>query len=308
MIKTLTINSDEAKRFRRGLQRDEIGDMPIAEKRQQWEQSSGQIATPSGVNAHKVIMAGVSCLLLVPDNQSEPFNLIVYLHGGGLVEGSSETSRVWCARIALATDTAVLVIDYRLAPEHPYPAAQNDTQAVLNKVMRSTQFKQVISVGAESSGAILALQAMIDCQKAQQPLPASMFFLSPSLDLTFSGDSISNNHTRDPFVSKAVLEYYATLYAGSGKRSMRKLSPLFNDLSGLPATSVHVDEDEILLDDSQRLVSILANNGISAELVLGKGLWHTWPCWGDFPESAEALEQIADHIRMHAPDQINSKL
>ena len=307
-MKTLTINSEEAMRIRGELQRDDIGDMPVDEKRRQWEDSSKKTETPDGVNVHKVNLAGVRCLLLVPDYKSEPVDLIVYLHGGGLVEGSAETARVWCARIALATDAAVLVIDYRLAPEHPYPAAQDDTQAVLVEVMHSRQFDRVISIGADSSGSVLALQAMIDCRKAQQTLPASAFFLSPSLDLTFSGDSIDNNHTRDPVVSKAVLEYYATLYAGSGKRSMRELSPLFNDLSGLPATLVHVDEAEILLDDSRRFVSTLVSNGINAEMVLGKGLWHTWPCWGDFPESDHALKQIAGHIQMHTPDHINCNL
>ncbi len=299
-MRRIRLKSAEAARLRNGLVRDDVDDGCLVEKRRLWELASARIETPVGVAVQNVALGGVDCLLLTPEHHEAPLDLIVYLHGGGLVEGSAETFRVWCARVAKATVAAVLVVDYRLAPENPYPAAQNDTIRVMQVIQSDVRFKRVVSIGADSSGALLALQALVHLRDKSQRLPMSAFLLSPSLDLTLCGQSIQENADVDPLVSERVLAHYATLYAGDTGHSLAAISPLFADLSALPPMLVHVDDGEILLDDARSLCSRLIQQGCVAEIVLGRGLWHTWPCWGEFPESEEALGQIAEHVRFWA--------
>lgn len=302
-FKPISLRSTAAAQIRQSLQQDILNENAIAENRRCWEEGSAAIDTPAGIRTESVMVANVECLLLTPDTRTR--DLILYIHGGGLVEGSAETSRVWCARIAMMTGVPVLSVDYKLAPEHPYPAAQNEIINVLKSLGSDDRVDRVISIGADSSGALLAIQALIEQVSNKKTLPLTAFLISPSIDITFSGDSMIENATRDPFVSRAVLEHYASLYIGTSQQSRFALSPLFANLSGLPPLLIHADADEILVDDSRRLAASIKKHGGSVDLVVSQGLWHTWPCWGEFPESNDALLQITGHIHSHAPHKSN---
>ena len=292
------MTSQPAKQIRNGLIRDVLDKTPIVLKREQWENSARTQPTPSGVNVRNLNLGGVPCLLCISDKPTSK-NTIVYFHGGGLVEGSVETHRSWTCRLALQTGCKVLSVEYRLAPEHPYPAAVDDVLSVCKSLTSNIEFSDGLCIGADSTGCILGLLALLKLKSHSGNRANCAFLLSPSIDLTFSGSSIELNASLDPLVSLEVLEHCAELYAGSKDMHDPDISPLFADLQGLPPLLLMADDQEILLDDTTRLAGRVEKAGGTVKLHVTHGLWHVWPIWGDFPESVYALEMIAQHITHH---------
>lgn len=288
--------SKEALRIRGSLQRDSISNDVVA-NRLAWEESARQIETPKEVGINIMLLAGVQCMSHKAQDEDDTDDLIVYIHGGGLVEGSIETSRHWCSRLAKATRKTVISIDYRLAPEHPYPAGLDDVLAVIHALNKNQPRAVIKSIGADSSGCNLLLGALFQLRKEGSELAQSVFLLSPSIDLTFSGDSFASNKDNDPFVSSDVLELYARYYAGGRDLSSQEISPIFGSFEKLPPMLVLVDSDELLLDDANRLTKRVRESAGFASLIVAQGLWHAWPTWGEFPEAQLALEQLAEHIQ-----------
>jgi len=205
--------SPSAKAIRDTLVREVMDDTPLTVKREQWEKSARLIPTPAGVSISNVTVGGVACLQCEPD-QLYTNSVIVYCHGGGLVEGSAETFRVWASRMALHVGCRAICVDYRLAPENPYPAAINDVLAVC-KSLKVENRAERYCIGADSSGCNLALLAMLKLNDTEEHYPVSAFFLSPSVDFTFSSASIETNAAKDLVVSLDVLKQYANYYAGN---------------------------------------------------------------------------------------------
>lgn len=299
---TLPEISEEAQKIRLNLERESLDDTPIPEKRRIWEEYARSVKAIETVHTENIEVVGVPCMLHTPQVSGCSSEVIAYIHGGGLVEGSAVTCREWCSRLALAAKQSVLAIDYRLAPECPYPAAIEDVVAVFGSQQEISDSCVISSMGADSTGSVLALRSMIILRDRGSTLPESCFLLSPSIDLSFSGTSMKTNSENDPLVSKEVLEHYANLYAGGNSLSSPEISPLFADLRGLPPILVHVDSDELLLDDAKRVVAIVGESGGSIRLIQSHGLWHTWPAWCDFPEANLATEQIVEHIHMNKRD------
>ncbi len=283
-----------ARKIRDDLSRDVLDETPIALKRKQWEDSAREQPTPSGVNVRHLNLAGVPCLLCECE-QPKSNTTIVYCHGGGL-EGSVETHRAWTCRLALHTACKVLSVQFRLAPEHPYPAAVEDVLSVCNELASNACFAGGLCIGADSTGCLLGLLALIKLKANNSIKPNCAFFLSPSIDLTFSGASIESNASLDPVVSLDVLRHYSELYADGRDMHHSDISPLFAELQGIPPILLLADDHEILLDDATRLAEYVTNAGGKAKLHVTQGLWHVWPIWGDFPESVIALDMIRQHI------------
>lgn len=275
--------------------RDVLDATPIAVKRALWEESTRLLPTPCGVSTRNVLIGHVPCLLCAPIHL-ESDNVVVYCHGGGLVEGSAETYRVWTSRLALYTGCRVISVDYRLAPEHPYPAAIEDVISVCRSLLDDVDYSGRISIGGDSTASILALAALLYFRPHDKYNIHSGFLLSPSIDLTFSGNSIETNAFLDPLVSLAVLKHYAELYACGKELGSPEISPLFAELVELPPILVMVDDQEILLDDAIRLVQKITSSAGIAKLHVVNGLWHVWPAWGEFAESTMALRSIRRHI------------
>lgn len=291
----MTEPSAEAQQIKQTLTRDVLDTTPIDDKRKAWEAASRAASIPDGVTTDILNVAKVRCALHSCTDGQASQSLIVYLHGGGLVEGSVQTSREWCCRLAKTAGHSVLAIDYSLAPEHPYPVAINEVIAVCHAIVKDEQCS-LMSIGGDSTGCVLALRAIMHLRDNNKPMPSSCFFLSPSLDLSFSGESIKSNSDRDLLVSHDVLAHYATLYAGTQALSSAEISPLFGDLHNLPPALVLVDESELLLDDAVRLSQGIQQTGGSVNLIISRGLWHVWPTWADFPEAQIATREIVDHI------------
>ncbi len=286
--------SPAAKAIRETLVREPLDDTPLNHKREQWEASSRLVPTPTGANVQKVKVGGVACLLCEPDHLNTN-TVIVYFHGGGLVEGSAETFRVWTSRMALHLGCRVVSVDYRLAPEYPYPAALNDVLAVCNALPAYFDCESWC-IGADSTGCILALSAILKLSGSNRIFPSRAFLLSPSIDLSFSSASIKTNAGSDRVVSLDVARHCAKLYAGEHDLRNPDISPLFADFQRIPPMLVLVDDSEILLDDAKRLKQKLIESGGVVDLRVSHGLWHVWPAWGEFPESINALDDIKQHI------------
>lgn len=219
---------------------------------------------------------------------------ILYLHGGYYVAGGPPTYRNLAARLAAGLDADVLLPDYRLAPEHPYPAAVDDGIAAYRALLATGVDPSTAAIAGDSAGGGLTLAVLLRAKAEGVALPAGAVLLSPWTDLTCSGESIDGNDAADDVLWAASLRAAAAHYAGTSDPALPELSPLFGDLSGLPPLFVTVDESEALLDDSLRLTERARAAGTSVELRRTTGLFHIWPV--TVPYVREARQTVAEIV------------
>ncbi len=225
---------------------------------------------------------------------------ILYLHGGGYVFGSLDSHRNIAWRLARASGLSVLLVDYRLAPEHPYPAAVDDAFGAYQWLLDQQVANDRLVVAGDSAGGGLATALMLRLKTEGLRLPEAAVLLSPWADLTLSGASMSDNAAVDAMLSPEALSKFKTLYLGNTDPGAAYASPLYADLSGLPPVHVTVGSTEVLLSDAENLVTRINTCGGTAELSIWPKLPHVFPIFGDLiPESKQAIEEIAAFIRTH---------
>jgi monoterpene epsilon-lactone hydrolase len=191
-----------------------------------------------------------------------------------------------------------LAIDYRLAPEHPFPAALEDCYTVYHWLLRNGIAPQNIVIAGDSAGANLTLAALISLRDAGIPLPSAAVCLSPMTDLLATGESFRSKH--DPALTKNFALTMARHYASNQDRHLPLLSPYYGDLRELPPLLIQVGEDEILLSDAQRLADKAQHAGVAVTLVIWPNMWHVWHLLVPIlPEAQEAVNAIATFIREH---------
>ncbi|HTX90999.1 MAG TPA: alpha/beta hydrolase [Anaerolineales bacterium] len=265
------------------------------------------ILVPRGVTVCTIQAGGVHAEWIEPVG-TKTSRVILYLHGGAYCICSLDTHRGLAARLALACQARTLVIDYRLAPENPFPAALEDTLAAYRWLLEQGTPPDRIAVGGDSAGGGLTLAAALSLKAVRQPLPAAIFLISPWTDLTFSGDSIRTRKSVDPIFGHNGGPQYVPAYTGNHDPSDPLISPLFGDLHNFPPTLVHVGNDEILLDDSTRLVNRMAAAGSRAELEVWDGMWHVFPAFAPFvPEAQFAIDKIGAFVRREIPQSIKEQ-
>lgn len=202
---------------------------------------------------------------------------LLWLHGGAFVLGSSASYRPFAARLARATGADVIVPDYRLAPEHPFPAALHDTIAALDALGAAGYAMEDVAIGGDSCGANLALGALQARMARRAALPAALWVISPYLDLTHAGASVRERAALDPFVDPAGMPETARTYLGNIDPADRRASPLFGKVAGLPLTLIQVGSDEVLFDDAVRLRDRICAAGGRAVFQEWAGMIHVWP-------------------------------
>ena len=230
-----------------------------------------------------------------------PSRVILHLHGGGFFMGSPSSYRNRSVRLAYRCSAEVFVPDYRLAPEHPYPAALEDALAAWRHVTTLRPGRPVLVTG-DSAGGGLALSLLLRLRELGQPMPPAAVLLSPWTDLTVSGASIEQNRRRDRWLSREHLETWARHYVGIADPRSPYLSPVFADLSGLPPLLLLAGRDEVLLDDTLRVQAAATRAGTDARVLVGHGMQHDWPLalpWLD--ESRDAWEAIRRFVEEHSP-------
>jgi len=279
-------------------------ELTIQEQRTRMDELARRgIRLPKGVSVCTTMAGGIHSEWVQP-SRNEAKRVILYLHGGGYCICSLDTHRGLAARLALAGESRLLVPDYRLAPEHPFPAALEDALAAYRWLLAQGFSPDNIAVGGDSAGGGLTLATAVSLRESGDPLPAALFLISPWTDLTFSGESIHTRLQVDPIFGRNGGPHYVPAYAGNADPANPLISPLFADLHGLPPTLIHVGNDEILLDDSTRLAQRLKTAGVNAQLKVWEGMWHVFQAFAPFaPEGQVSIEEIGAFVRKNIADE-----
>ena len=227
---------------------------------------------------------------------------ILYLHGGGYVIGSIDTHRELAGRLSQAAGARVLIIEYRLAPEHPYPAAVEDATAAYHWLLAgggATAARTVVA--GDSAGGGLTLATMLALRDAGDPLPAAGVCLSPWVDMEGTGDSMTAKADVDPMVRHEGLVRMAGLYLNGADPRTPLAAPLYADLSGLPPLLIHVGTAETLLDDATRLTERAKRAGVEVTLESWDDMIHVWHLFAPLlPEGQRAVERVGEYVRQRA--------
>lgn len=238
-------------------------------------------------------LGGVACVVCEP---TAPRATLVHLHGGGFRLGSAAGSAAFGTRVADAAHVRVVLVDYTLAPEHPFPAALRDALHVYDAVRFEPSALPVL-VGGDSAGGGLATSLVVAALGAGLPLPAGVALFSPWLDLTVSAGSYGTRAETDMLFSAASATTAAELYLQGWDARDPLASPVLADLRGFPPSLVFVGSEEVLLDDALALVNALARAGSTVGLHSVAGMQHVWPTiWPELPESATALRLLAAFV------------
>lgn len=212
---------------------------------------------------------------------------LLWLHGGAFVLGSPESYRPFAARLARACACDVIVPDYRLAPEHAFPAAHDDALAALDALEGNGYAMADIAVGGDSCGANLALAAVQSRMSRGAVLPGALWLISPYLDLTHSGASIATRAARDPFIDPVGMPETARTYLDKADPADPRASPLFGPVDGLPPVLIQIGSDEVLFDDSARLRAVIEAAGGRAVFQEWAGMIHVWPLFAHVVDEGE---------------------
>ena len=225
--------------------------------------------------------------------------VVFFVHGGGYVLGLNGAHKLLAHKIGKMSGSRVLIVEYRLAPEHPFPAAIEDVTEAYEYLLSHVSSPTDIVLVGESAGAGLCLSLLGRIKKAKKKMPQGAVLMSPLLDLTFSGASIISHADRDPFLHPNMLNAVAKFYCGSQTASNTEISPLFGDLAGYPPLLVQVGSEEILFDDATRLVQLSKKQGVSAELEVWPGMFHSFQTMVSIlPEAKQALNSAVKKIHV----------
>ena len=231
---------------------------------------------------------------------TRPDRHILFLHGGGYVAGSAELYRHILWRIAAASGARVAAIDYRLAPEHPFPAALDDAVAAWRALLAAgADPRRAVALG-DSAGGGLALALGLRLRDAGDPLPAAIVALSPWTDLALTGGSLRRNARADPMQNAGDVADFAALYLAGGDPRNPYASPLYGDPAGLPPTLIQVGGDEILRDDALRMAERMRAAGGAVELQIWPRMPHVWHLFAAvMPEARRAIAGIGAFVEQH---------
>jgi epsilon-lactone hydrolase len=270
----------------------------VDDLRQQADASGGLMPLPDDVEVTPVDAGGVRAEWVRTPGAREGA-AVVHFHGGGYAVAGP--SRDFPSRLARAAAAPVLVVDYRLAPEHPFPAALDDAEDALDWVVDQGVDPGRLAVLGESSGGGLAAAALVARRDRGVAQPAAGVLLSPWTDMALTGDSITSRAADDPLVTADLLRMLATTYLdGRQPQATPLASPLYADLAGLPPLLVQVGTAEILLDDSVRLAEKARAAGVDVTLDVWDDMIHVWQLFAVMvPEGQQAIDQIGAFILKH---------
>jgi len=228
---------------------------------------------------------------------TNPRATILYLHGGGYYFCSPRSHRAITFGLATRSNASVFSLDYRLAPEHRFPAALDDSVAAYRRLLGDGVPAQSIAIAGDSAGGGLALATLLALRDAGDPLPAAAVLFSPWTDLTCSGESMRTNDGRDPMYHASIFPRVAAQYLGSADARNPYASPVFGEFEGLPPLLIQVGDTELLLDDSTRIATKARAAGVRVELEIRRNVPHIFQIWTPFmPEARDALAHAAAFI------------
>ena len=270
----------------------------VEDSRAGMEELAKLVKVPKDIRCEPIDVAGIPAeWISAPEAKNE--NVILYLHGGGYIIGSINSHRELMSRISRASKASVLIIDYRLAPEHPFPAAVEDVYNAYQWLLEDQKIASSnIIIAGDSAGGGLTLVTLINLRDKGITLPAAAVCLSPWTDLGLTGESYKTKKRIDPMVAIDGLMFDSQLYLGETDYTNPLASPLYGDLKGLPPLLIIVGTAEILLDDSVEFAKKAKKAGVDVMLDIWDDMPHVFPAFAAFaPEGQQAIEKMGEFMK-----------
>lgn len=256
---------------------------------------SGKSFLPRGVTISPIKLDRVPAEWIYPAKLS-PQTIILYLHGGGWTLGWSNTERRLLAHICQAAHARGVAVNYRLAPENPYPAALSDCFSAYCWLLGNGISPQKIVIAGDSAGANLALATMLALRDAGEPMPAAAVCISPITNLECTGNSFET--VKDPGLTTGFVRTMIHHYIADQNPRLPLISPHYADLAGFPPLLIQAGEDELLLNDAQELANHAREAGVDVKLVVWPKMWHVWHTFVPIlPEAKQAIQEIGEYIQ-----------
>jgi acetyl esterase/lipase len=272
------------------------GERPPAEMRAGLEAMAGTFALEPDVRAESVTIGGMAAEWLTSAAVSRA-HVVLYLHGGGYVVGSLDTHRDLAARLGRAAGARALLIDYRLAPEHPHPAAVDDAVAAYRWLLGQGVPPDQVAIAGDSAGGGLTIATLVALRDLGLPLPAGGVCFSPWVDMEAIGASMDTT-PNDPMLNRALILHFARFYLGAADPRTPLAAPLHAALHGLPPLLIQASRDEVLRDDATRIADRARAAGVACELDLTDEVPHVWQIFAAIlPEAREALDRAGTFLR-----------
>jgi monoterpene epsilon-lactone hydrolase len=265
-------------------------EVPLAQVRERYNQELARNLPPAGVSISKVDMSGIPATLVTPD-EIKSDRALFYIHGGGYLGGGPSGYHGIAGHYARMLGARVYLPDYRLAPEHPFPAALEDTFAAYRWLLDRVGDSRKIGFSGDSAGGAMVVSVMVKARNAAIPLPAGGIAISPWANLEMTGASYTTRDGVDPLCTREFLVLMRRIALGGVLPNDPDASPVFADVRGLPPILVQIGESEVMLSDAIRLATHLAENRVRASLEIWPEMFHVWPMFaGVLPEGMQALE------------------
>ena len=255
---------------------------------------------PKGTIIRKENILGLPCEWIASSEAAmDDPRTILYLHGGGFVCGGADSHREFAAHIAKGAGVRVLLPEYRLAPENPFPCANDDCLGMYRWLLRHGVPAEQIVIGGDSAGGCLAAMTLISARDAGDPVPAAAVMFSPATDcLEFDGESYVTRKDADPWFSPVVIRKLVAHYAVANHPRISILAPLRRPLNDLPPLYIQVGDAEVLQSDSVRFAERAKEAGTQVTLEVWEHMWHDFPMFaGLMPESREALARVTAFVK-----------
>jgi acetyl esterase/lipase len=271
-------------------------DSDVAEQRRLLRAAVSAQPLPADVTVTAAALGGIPTAEITVDG-IEPRHVVLYFHGGVYVIGDAFLAADLASQVGRRTGAKVISVDYRLAPEHPYPAAVDDALAAYEALLHNGTAPSDIVFAGESAGGGLAVVTMVNARDHGLPLPAAAFVMSPYADLTLAGATMETRREVDPLLSFETLQARVADYTAGQDAALGLISPVFADLSGLPPLIIQAGTHEVLLDDALRLARQAATADVEVILDITPGVPHVFQAYhAILDEAAAALDRAGEFL------------
>ena len=269
----------------------------VAPLRAAFNELMSQVPVAPDIQHQPTTIGGISAVeVTIQGNEAE--NVILYFHGGVYVIGTAAASVPLVGDLARRTGTKAITVDYRLGPEHPYPAAVDDARAAYEGLLAQGVDPGQIALAGESAGGGLAVATLLALREAGTPLPSCAFLMSPYVDLTLSGETLAEKEALDPVLTPDGLRVRVPDYVAGADAADPLISPVFGDLSGLPPLLIQVGSHEVLLSDALRLAARAAIADVPVTLEVTPGVPHVFQGFaGLLDEAGAALDRASEFLK-----------
>ncbi len=270
--------------------------LPLSVARWVIKRSAASVRLPADVTCEVVSADGVPCEWLIPQNSPKD-QVLLYLHGGGFILGLTSLHLQMVAYLARKMGVRVLVVDYRVAPDYPFPAPLDDCVTAYRWLLKQGISAQNIVVAGDSAGGNLTITTLMKLRDSGEQLPAAAACLSPVADLTDRDELFKQ--VSDPLLHPRAARVANRSYVAHNDARDPLISPVFGDWRGLPPLLLHAGEDEVLRDDAVRIEDVAKEAGVDVRLEIYPRMWHVWQLHLTLPQAVQSLDDIAQFLTSH---------